>query len=551
MKFRLLRCLLFAFACVVGFFEAYGEDCEPGMYLDGVTGCFPCPTPASIDTELFKYIKYGDDNYSTCALQLDTEKSKCDTGTNVIYRTNNGSTYTRVSDTVIPDAGYYKLDGIGEHELVDHCGTCDFANGYYKYTNTTTNLGTNVQTKIDVCKKCPLEGTNAERAVKTGMYALTSLYRFMQGDDNTKCYIKLQPRVRSKCNTGTNVIYTYDASDNNYKYVSDDNYVVIPTGGYFILDDIDSTDVVDHCGDCDIGNGFYTDNGVCKKCPLANTNAEGKVGVGKRFQFVEYDTGLGEGEGIGSCAVKLDTTEEENCSSATNVVYTYIATMGDYVRTVSNVFANPDSVIAADFPDNTNMTKEFCTLCPENEPYNVGGKCGACEEKGYYLKPLSNDNNHQFDVAQQVDSNVSGIEGSNGESVVTSQNQENSGESTSKSACVLCPAGYYCPGRTADPNTSQKAIICPKNTYSEDGASSCTSCASGYTTALSGPVGAGFDGLCLRIENGFGVQCISPNACKLSRSVLKVGDVSFSFGDNIKIESLNKSVIKSISGTNQ
>lgn len=85
--------------------------------------------------------------------------------------------------------------------------------------------------------------------------------------------------------------------------------------------------------------------------------------------------------------------------------------------------------------------------------------------------------------------------------------------------CVACPAGYKCP--KTDGNLSCSTVkaenseyICPVNTYSDAGKTSCTSCGIGYTTGNSGPIG---DGLCLKIkdESGLGYGCTSSRACQM------------------------------------
>lgn len=44
-------------------------------------------------------------------------------------------------------------------------------------------------------------------------------------------------------------------------------------------------------------------------------------------------------------------------------------------------------------------------------------------------------------------------------------------------ACIVCPAGSYCPG---PPRDEESKASCPPGTYSESGASSCSQCPKGH-----------------------------------------------------------------------
>ena len=104
----------------------------------------------------------------------------------------------------------------------------------------------------------------------------------------------------------------------------------------------------------------------------------------------------------------------------------------------------------------------------------------------------------------------------------------NAGYCVDNDECVACPAGYKCPetdGNLLCSNVKSKYsnYICPVNTYSDAGKTSCTSCGIGYATGNSGPIvtdsedNVSGDGLCLKIENesGLGYGCISSRACQM------------------------------------
>jgi len=344
-----------------------------------------------------------------------------------------------------------------------------------------------------MCKDCPVEGTNAQNVLTEEVFSLWSaadVYRFeFVKLDESKCSIKLNTRISaaSKCDEGTNVVYTYDS--NTGKYLLDtDNYNVVPRDGYSVFSWlIDSREVIgDHCGTCDSSNGGYTENNVCKKCPT-NDN----IGDDKRFQFIRY----GDGEGISSCAVKLDASKDD-CNSLTDVVYVYNSVSNTYKRTKlePEVFATSKSVIVNPLPAVDDMENKFCIKCEEGE-YNIDGSCGKCDERGGYYIDANND------------------------------------------VCKKCPAGYYCPESSIDFSP------CPANTYSEGGKEACTSCPMGYSTELSGPADDGYDGLCLEL----GKRCVSSDACKLTVSRLCIQDSCFDLPKSkLKLESLNRSVVQSV-----
>ena len=300
------------------------------------------------------------------------------------------------------------------------------------------------------------------------------------------------------------------------------------------------------------------DTNECKQCPLEETNAAGKVKSNETdpepYVFVKNAGGKGKK----SCAVKLSSGHSCD-NNNTFVLYVYDTVKNNYIRTRADVYPTGNSIINDVWPAEDELGTDFCTSCdgitwsltdsngqqrPFHEyyygtPFNIENKCTSCGKPGFYVEKLY----YNY-------------------------------------VCSVCPAGFYCPGSVIkedrdgnrvclrddngeclrgymgaiiwdyDPETSRQAIQCSKDEYSEEGASKCLSCAPGYSTAQSGPVEDGYDGLCLRRENGYGVRCISSDACKLTMSLLSVGSHTFSLGDNVKIESVNKSVIKSFSYEN-
>ncbi len=601
MKFRLLQCFLIAFAYVIGTCGvSVGLEVEPecrngpcdeegNETVDDPAD--ECPLPLNdikaaraIRSGLYQKIVHGYDSNGDviCALKLNVSVSKCATGTNVVYiYDKDKGTYKYDANNndyiVFPDNGYYRLYGIDSTDVVDHCGSCNLGYGYYMdekegctecptdeniganklyqfvaygngqgigscavqlnlsksicasgtnvvyaYNSSTNNYDTLVSNTVKVnagyyisgndglgdrCKACPVGNENLI-VIGTGL-----LYQFIEYGNSregvTSCAIRLNTDV-SKCASGTNVVYKYN-SDGGYKYNQEsDDYIVIPKEGYTGYNNIDSTNLVDHCGACEAGHGKYIENGQCKICPLEGTNAEGEVGEDERFQFTdEY--------GTDTCAVKLKPYKD-NCNSATNVVYVYNATQNKYIRKVSDVFPDTNSVIASPLPSTYDMKNAFCTECGKDE-YNVNGTCGTCNEGGFYLQAV----NWRF---YSVDG-----QGSN-----------------AKMVCNVCPAGYYCPGDTI-------RTMCPVGTYSEGGETQCTPCPLGYSTMESGPVADGYDGLCLKREGDYGVGCVSRDACKFKMSGLSMVHsdgswVLFYLSDNVKIESLNRSVIKTFPDVN-
>lgn len=600
MKFRLLQCFLIAFAYVIGTCGvSVGLEVEPecrngpcdeegNETVDDPADACPLPRARAIMSGLYQKIVLGHDSNGDviCALKLNTSVSKCASGTNVVYIYDKDTKLYKydANDTnyvVFPDNGYYIYE-IDSTDVVDHCGSCNLGNGYYmdevdeeevcKECPTDENIGANklyqfvaygngqgiesCAVQLNLRKSNCASGTNVVYAynsltnkydtlvsntvkVDVGYYVDSSsgltedrckacpvgdkigaglLYQFIEYGNSregvTSCAVRLNTDV-SKCASGTNVVYKYN-SDGGYKYNQEsDDYIVIPKEGYTGYNNIDSTKLVDHCGACDAGHGDYIENGQCKTCPLEGTNAEGEVGEDERFQFTdEY--------GTDTCAVKLKPAED-NCSSVTNVVYVYNATQNKYIRKVSDVFPDTNSVIASPLPSTYDMGTSFCTECGKGvysgKPYNVNGTCDTCNKGGFYLQDT--DGLLVFSGGEQI---------SNG-----------------KTVCKVCPAGSYCPGKTENDDTSQKAIPCPKNTYSETGAAQCTSCPLGYSTMESGPANNDYDGLCLERKDGYGVRCVSRDACKLTMSQLCINNNCFSLPKGkMKIESINRSVVKEI-----
>lgn len=130
----------------------------------------------------------------------------------------------------------------------------------------------------------------------------------------------------------------------------------------------------------------------------------------------------------------------------------------------------------------------------------------------------------------------------------------NNGYCVQDGTCSPCPAGYYCPESNDNlrcdkmpcdmdldysaecwdneyweehPDKEFNIPYCPKDTFSDTGASECTKCAPGYTTKNSGPlilydsdnnISGRYDGLCIGRKNYndqyYGVACTSYEACQ-------------------------------------
>ena len=119
----------------------------------------------------------------------------------------------------------------------------------------------------------------------------------------------------------------------------------------------------------------------------------------------------------------------------------------------------------------------------------------------------------------------------------------NAGYCVDNGECVACPAGYKCPESNGNLlcSTVKSEHVCPVNTYSDAGKTSCTSCGIGYTTGNSGPIvtdsedNVSGDGLCLAFddESGLGYGCISSRACQMVTPYLCRGSCSCNISDKI------------------
>lgn len=209
------------------------------------------------------------------------------------------------------------------------------------------------------------------------------------------------------------------------------------------------------CLACNEKDEYIDDDGLCQKCPAKPS------GAGSLYSFIK----TGDTKDISSCALKLTSG---NCSfdasPTTTVIYTYDVDTKQYKRSVKNVIPKSNSVLVKNEPTETEF-KDYCEACPANK-YNVGNECVTC-----------------------------------GTGNCISETE----------ACIACPAGKKCAAASL---RCDNAPDCPKNTYSVTGLSECVQCASGYSTQYSGATAQGFDGLCTKRSNGFGVGCISAEACK-------------------------------------
>ena len=379
------------------------------------------------------------------------------------------------------------------------------------------------------CKDCPIDDVIGE----------DKLYQF--GDSGIgieSCTVKLN-LAKSNCAEGTNVVYRYVSG--GYTLDSDNNYSVNPKKGFY-------------------GNGTSGLNDHCTACP---TNAA--IGEDKLYQF--GDSGIG----IESCTVKLNLAKS-NCAEGTNVVYRYVS--GGYTLDRDNNYSvNPKKGF---YGNGTSGLDDHCTACPTDEE-NIGeGKRFQFFKKegvkcAIKLNPDMDNCDSSTNVVYESDGAGSAYRRKEANvvpkatSVISNPlpavndisspfcNECTAGYYLAGDVCKKCPAGYYCPGKTEDDDKSQKAIPCPANTYSEDEAKGeCSKCKGGYSTEWSTLVNKGLQTECSDVSEGFGIGCRSSKVCILSvMSKLSLKDQSgFTFGPNIKVETLNQSVVQSINNNN-
>lgn len=325
------------------------------------------------------------------------------------------------------------------------------------------------------CKDCP-------GATTSDLANLYSFVKYNNSEDVSSCGLMLDVS-KSKCDTGTNVVFHWDEVHD--KYVRDDDDItLLPDDGAAFVPDVASDALVDYCMVCDIANGNYIDNnGYCYACP-PKPSGEGA----SLYNFMEYNNGSGKG----SCALRLNLSRS-NCGVGTDVVYAYDESTNKYKVVKKVIVTQSHTGIIANVEEN--VLQDYCKKCADNQ-YSVGGYCGWCTN-GYYVH---------------------------------------------EGVCERCPAGYKCSAKVNANNDETDKQRCEKNEYSEAGRAECSVCEAGFSTAHSG-------NLCEIVVDGFGVGCRSSAACKADTGHLRKSNCSgdncyINFGDNVKIDSINKSVIK-------
>lgn len=256
--------------------EDYCAECDigNGFYRNG-NACAECPAPQNQsvvgDDKLYQFVLYNNGNgITSCALQLNTDVSDCDDGTEVIYTYNTSlETYKLTRKTVVPEDGA-QLSTVGATVLADYCQTCDLGNGQY-----VDDRG--------VCHDCPnkqlckLSDQTSVGCLERGLYQFVS---YQNGSGKSSCAVKLNVEKylgidvtgpagtilgwrMSNCGLGTEVIYSYNES--RAGYVRNDGYrVVVKSTSIEASPFPKSTELIDYCKVC--ADGKYNINGECKIC---------------------------------------------------------------------------------------------------------------------------------------------------------------------------------------------------------------------------------------------------------------------------------------------
>ncbi len=566
MKFKLLHCLAVAFACVFGtcgisvwadeiinnsgggavFNPISGEEVSGGTIDSGSgSGDFGGGSPSGESSFVFNGNSFKLGELTLCVSSQYLYQGEC-----LECNSNNDKGLQ-----LYLDDGTCRKCPAGT--LTNSTGDgCDCSDGTHWNGSTCVSCGLGQYWSNSYCVQCPEEfDTNS------------GLYSFVKASNDSgvsSCTVKLNVN-KSNCGTGTNVLFKYNTFG---LYVVDrDDYVCNPGAGFVCLYDgsviDDDNRFYDEDGNlkdiCDTECllGQYLDGDTCKPCPLEGTNAENSVSSSSLFKFVKY----GDGKGVGSCAIKLTPV---SCGNGSYVLYVYDTERNKYIRTKENIYPTETSIINANWPAEDELGTEFCTSCGGitwpltdsngqqrpfhayyyGKPFNVENECTSCAKPGYYLYFSGNSFGCDVCHAGYYCQGIVYKTDSNGEKVCIE-------DITAPDKCLHDNNNYGAIQYDTDDTVSRQELLCPENTYSEEGATECTPCAPGYSTAASGPAEQGYDGFCRYVGQG----CMSSDACKLVSSSLSLqrsghtGNtwLNFVLGKNIKVESLNKSAVKSVS----
>ena len=245
------------------------SQCAEGQYKSGEE-CLPCPADNINvgENELYKFVASSGTGIAGCRIKLNTDKSKCAAGTDVIYTYNpNTGKYENTKSTIVLGSGIYitKLDDVLDNK--DYCGSCAIGGGKY------------VDDK-GFCRDCPTTNDTGCLNCDEGDIGNGGLYNFVEGTGTglSSCTVKLN---NTTCGAGTVVKYAYDSSKK--KYIRQNGYIIkeenapVLTGTAFPKEDelkdyceknCDNENeyyVNGKCGPCN--NGYYKKGGKCIKCP--------------------------------------------------------------------------------------------------------------------------------------------------------------------------------------------------------------------------------------------------------------------------------------------
>ncbi len=187
------------------------------------------------------------------------------------------------------------------------------------------------------------------------------------------------------------------------------------------------------------GEGYYMDNGECKICPLGYAcSGDGTAVICPKGSYSDE-------EGLDACKVCDEglSTPGAGATSCNTCDVGFRRSGKDCVACSAGYSCPGGELVASICPKGfyADSRSGNCVACETG--YSTVGKgstsmleCSTCE-KGYY---------------------------------------KNGNE------CQKCDAGYSCPGG------EKQTTICPKGSYSDEGAGSCTKCPIGYTTDAIGTV---------------------------------------------------------------